>query len=177
MEKGPGACQRGIFPLQYKGMKKVIILLIAVIGAAACYYYCSHLPEQEGRFEVAGTVEVPQRLLQLAQADNNSCAIIVKNEADIPVAIKRVVNPKFPLAFTLGEEDLLTENVAGDLKLEVQINRHGQLGIIKEGDVFGAAEGTIDAHSKGVTVEAGKTLGKVQLARNVKGNFFRTAAR
>ncbi len=155
----------------------MIILVIAVIGVAACYYYCSRLPKQEGRFEVAGTVEVPQRLLQLAQADNNSCAIIVKNEADIPVAIKRVVNPKFPLEFTLGEEDLLTENVDGDLKLEVQINRHGQLGIIKEGDVFGSAEGVIDAHSKGITVEAGKTLGKVQLAKNVKGNFFRTAAR
>ncbi len=157
-------------------MKKVIILVVAVAGAVA-WYYCSHLPTQEGRFELAGTVEVPQRLLQQAQADNNSCAIIVKNEADIPVAIKRVVNPKFPLEFTLGEEDLLTEQVEGNLKLEVQINRHGQLGIIKEGDVFGTAEGTVNAHSKGITVEAGKTLGKVQLAKNVKGNFFRTAAR
>ena len=158
-------------------MKKMIILLVAVIGAGICYYHFSHLPQQEGRFELSGTVEVPERLLQLAQADNNSCAIIVKNEADIPVAIKRVVNPKFPLSFTLGEEDLLTEQVEGDLKLEVQINRHGQLGIIKEGDVFGAAEGVVTAHSKDITVEAGKTLGKVQLAKSVKGNFFRTAAR
>ena len=156
---------------------KRIILLLAVLGTGTCCYYVSHLPKQEGRFEVAGTVQVPERLLQLTQVDNNSCAIIVKNEADIPVAIKRVVNPKFPLEFTLGEEDLLTENVEGDLKLEVQINRHGQLGIIKEGDVFGAIDGTITAHSKNVTVEAGKTLGKVQLAKNVKGNFFRTAAR
>lgn len=158
-------------------MKKAIILLTLVIAAAAVYYHFTHLPQQEGRFEVAGTVQVPERLLQLAEADNNSCAIIVKNEADIPVAIKRVVNPKFPLEFTLGEEDLLTENVEGDLKLEVQINRHGRLGIIKEGDVFGTAEGLVTAHSKGVTVEAGKTLGKVQLAKSVKGNFFRTAAR
>jgi hypothetical protein len=126
---------------------------------------------------LAGTVNVPQRLLQLAQADNNACAIIVKNEADVPVAIKRVVNPKFPLEFTLGEEDLLTEKVDGSLKLEVQINSHGQLGIIKEGDVFGAVDGFVTAHAKDVVVEADKTLGKVQLARNVKGNFFRTAAR
>ena len=158
-------------------MKKIIILLIVVLGAGVCYYYFNHLPQQEGRFELSGTVQVPERLLQLAQADNNSCAIIVKNEADIPVAIKRVVNPKFPLEFSMGEEDLLTENVEGDLKLEVQINRHGQLGIIKEGDVFGAADGFVTAHSKAITVEAGKTLGKVQLAKNIKGNFFRTAAR
>ena len=126
---------------------------------------------------MAGTVNVPDRLLQLAQADNNSCAIIVKNEADVPVAIKRVVNPKFPLDFTLGEEDLLAESVEGDLKLEVQINSHGQLGIIKEGDVFGAVDGFVTAHAKNIVVDADKTLGKVQLARNAKGNFFRTAAR
>ena len=158
-------------------MKKILVLLIAVCCVGACYYYCNHLPTQEGRFSLAGTITVPDRLLQLAQADNNSCAIIVKNEADIPVAIKRVVNPKFPLEFTLGEEDLLAESVDGALKLEVQINKHGQLGIIKEGDVFGSVDEKITAHAKGITVEAGKTLGKVQLAKNVKGNFFRTAAR
>ena len=158
-------------------MKKIIALVLAVICAGVCYYYCKHLPAQEGRFNLAGTITVPERLLQLAQADNNSCAIIVKNEADLPVAIKRVVNPKFPLQFTLGEEDLLTESVGDELKLEVQINNHGQLGIIKEGDVFGSVDGFVTAHAKDIQVEAGKTLGKVQLAKNVKGNFFRTAAR
>ena len=158
-------------------MKKIFALFLAVICAGFCYYYCKHLPAQEGRFNLAGTVTVPDRLLQLAQADNNSCSIIVKNEADVPVAIKRVVNPKFPLEFTMGEEDLLTESVGNELKLEVQINSHGQLGIIKEGDVFGSVDGFVTAHAKDVQVEAGKTLGKVQLARNVKGYFFRTAAR
>ena len=113
----------------------------------------------------------------MAQADNNSCAIIVKNEADVPVAIKRVVNPKFPLAFTMGEEDLLAANLDGNLKLEVQINNHGQLGVVKQGDIFGSADGAIKPNAKNITVAADKTLGRVQLARNVKGNFFRTAAR
>ena len=93
------------------------------------------------------------------------------------MAIKRVVDPKFPLSFTLGEEDLLAESVDGDLKLEVQINNHGQLGFIKQGDIFGASQETIKPNSKDVIVRADKTLGRVQLARNVKGNFFRTAAR
>ena len=63
------------------------------------------------------------------------------------------------------------------MKLEVQINSHGQLGIIKEGDVFGSVDGFVTANAKNIVVDADKTLGKVQLARNVKGNFFRTAAR
>ena len=157
-------------------MKKIFALLIA-LASVGVYYHCTHRPVQGARFNLTGTVNVPERLLQLAQADNNACAIIVKNEADVPVAIKRVVNPKFPLEFSLGEEDLLTESVEGDLKLEVQINSHGKLGIIKEGDVFGSIDGFITASTQGITVDADKTLGKVQLAKNVKGNFFRTAAR
>ena len=157
-------------------MRKIFALIVAAISVGVCYH-CMHRTPKEARFDLAGTVNVPQRLLQLAQADNNACAIIVKNEADVPVAIKRVVNPKFPLSFSLGEEDLLAESVEGDLKLEVQINSHGQLGIIKEGDVFGSVDGFITANAKDIMVDADKTLGKVQLAKNVKGNFFRTAAR
>ena len=120
---------------------------------------------------------MPERLASQAQADNNACAIIVKNAADVPVAIKRIVDPKFPLAFTMGEDDLLTESIDGELKLEVQINNHGQLGLVKQGDIFGTYEERLKPNSKDIVVEADKTLGRVQLARNVKGNFFRTAAR
>lgn len=156
-------------------MKKLFVLLAMVsVGA---YFYCASRTVEEGHFSLSGTVTVPERLAQMAQADNNSCAIIVKNEADVPVAIKRVVNPKFPLAFSMGEEDLLAQQVEGNLKLEVQINNHGKLGVIKQGDIFGAAQGPVHATDKNVLVEADKTLGPVQLARNVKGNFFRTAAR
>jgi len=156
-------------------MKKVIFLL-ALISVGA-FWFCWSRTVKDSRFNLSGRVEVPQRLVRMAQADNNSLAIIVKNEADVPVAIKRVVNPKFPLEFALGEKDLLTENVSGDLKIEVQINNHGQLGVIKQGDIFGAAADVVHSNDKEVLVLADKTMGRVQLARNVKGNFFRTAAR
>lgn len=156
-------------------MKKIFITAAAA-SLVACAF-CLARTVSEGRFNISGTVTVPERLASMAQADNNSCAIIVKNEADVPVAIKRVVNPKFPLAFTMGEEDLLAANLDGNLKLEVQINNHGQLGVVKQGDIFGSADGAIKPNAKNVTVAADKTLGRVQLVRNVKGNFFRTAAR
>ena len=156
-------------------MKKLFILA-AVISVGVCAYYWNR-NIQEGRFNISGTVSVPERLTAQAQASNNACAIIVKNAADVPVAIKRIVDPKFPLEFTLGEESLLTEHIEGDLKLEVQINSHGQLGVIKQGDIFGSYETSLTPTSKNIVVQADKTLGRVQLARNVKGNFFRTAAR
>jgi hypothetical protein len=148
-----------------------------MILSLGTYTYYWNRSVKEGRFNITGTVTVPERLATLAQADNNACAIIVKNMADVPVAIKRVVDPKFPLEFALGEEDLLTEHIDKDLKLEVQINNHGRLGFIKQGDIFGASEMFVNPTSKNVVVQADKTLGRVQMARNAKGNFFRTAAR
>lgn len=156
-------------------MKK-ILAAAAVVSVALCAF-CLARTVSEGRFNISGTVNVPERLERMAEADNNSCAIIVKNEADVPVAIKRVVNPKFPLEFSMGEADLLAASLDGSLKLEVQINNHGQLGVVKQGDIFGSAEGLIKPNDKNILVQADKTLGRVQLARNVKGNFFRTAAR
>ena len=156
-------------------MKKIVLLIMAV--SVVGFWVCFKRPVSEKRFALSGTVTVPERLLEMAQADNNACAIIVKNEADVPIAIKRVVNPKFPLEFSLGEEDLLTGTVGGNLKMEVQINKHGQLGMIKQGDIFGAYETQIAPNTQGIVVVADKTLGRVQLAKNVKGNFFRTAAR
>ena len=72
---------------------------------------------------------------------------------------------------------LLATAVEGDLKLEVQINHHGKLGVIKEGDIFGTAASSVKPNSKDVTVQADKMTGMPKLARNMRGNFFRTAAR
>lgn len=156
-------------------MKKILII-IALVSVTTCVF-CAARKVREGRFNVTGTVTVPQRLAKVAEADNNSCAIIVKNAADVPVAIKRVVNPKFPLEFKLGEDDLLAATLEGDLKLEVQINNHGKLGVVKEGDIFGSASGAIKPNAKNILVQADKMTGMPKLARNTRGNFFRTAAR
>jgi len=156
-------------------MKK--ILLVAVLVSVTVCVICATRKVREARFYITGTVQVPQRLTEIAQADNNSCAIIVKNAADVPVAIKRVVNPRFPLAFELTEDDLLASSVEGDLKLEVQINHHGKLGVIKEGDIFGSAVSSVKPNSKEVLVQADKMTGMPKLARDMRGNFFRTAAR
>lgn len=156
-------------------MKKILIAAAAASVMACAFSLVRSV--SEARFNISGTVTVPDRLVSMAESNNTSCAIIVKNEADVPVAIKRVVNPKFPLQFTMSEEDLLAESLDGALKLEVQINKHGQLGIVKQGDIFGASEEMIKPTSKNVLVQADKTMGRVRLARNVKGNFFRTAAR
>ena len=152
------------------------ILFLVVIASVVFCGYAYQRTVTEGSFNISGTVVVPDHLLAVAQSNNNACAIIVKNEVDIPVAIKRFVDPTFPLDFTLDKEDLLTGDVKGPLTIEVQINKHGQLGVLKQGDIFGSYTRQIQPTTKAIIILADKSMGNVK-REYVKGNFFRSAAR
>ncbi|MDR0292110.1 MAG: hypothetical protein LBI01_05025 [Elusimicrobium sp.] len=151
-------------------------LTLIVLGALVFCAYTYYNKTVENKFSLSGTVTVPERLLSAAQAQNNTCSIIVKNEADVPIAIKRVINPVFPLQFQIGSKDLLVGEVDGSVKLEVQINNHGNLGVLKTGDIFGSTTGAYALNSKDIVLNADKMTGKPQMV-SVRGNFFRTAAR
>ena len=153
------------------------IFIILTLGLGSYFYYNANVTESQ-KFALAGRVEVVNRLLKNAQANNVACSIIAKNEADVPIAIKRVINPTFPLEFELTKEDLLIDSYEGKIKMEVQINSHGSLGVLKSGDIFGSGVQEYDSGSKDILVVADKMMGKPTLigGRN-KGNFFRTAAR
>jgi len=155
-------------------MKNILALLVLCALAFLAYGYYNKTVED--KFLLTGTIVVPQKLLAEAQAQNNTCSIIVKNEADVPIAIKRVINPAFPMQFRVDSKDLLVGEVDGNVKLEVEINNHGSLGIIKAGDIFGSAAGEYALNSKGIVLNADKMTGKPQMV-SARGNFFRTAAR
>ena len=155
----------------------VPVFIILTLGFGAYLYHNSHATEEQ-KFVLSGRVEVVNRLLKNAQANNVACSIIAKNEADVPIAIKRVINPTFPLDFEITKEDLLIDSYDGKIKMEVQINSHGSLGVLKSGDIFGNGVQEYSSGSKDILVVADKMMGKPTLVggRN-KGNFFRTAAR
>jgi len=155
----------------------VSVFIVLTLGFGAYLYHNSHVTESQ-KFTLSGRVEVVSRLLKNAQANNVACSIIAKNEADVPIAIKRVINPTFPLDFEITKEDLLIDSYDGKIKMEVQINSHGSLGVLKSGDIFGSGVQEYSSGSKDILVVADKMMGKPTLigGRN-KGNFFRTAAR
>ncbi|MDR0646470.1 MAG: hypothetical protein LBG46_05905 [Elusimicrobiota bacterium] len=155
---------------------KYFVFLITLISLGAGIY--SFYPaKKEEPFSISGKVEVVQRLLKTATASNVSCSVIVKNEADVPIAIKRIVNPSFPLEFNINRNDLLIDSFSGNIKLEVQINSHGNLGVLQAGDIFGESSALYASGSKDILLVADKMIGKPTLAgKNKRGNFFRTAA-
>jgi len=154
-----------------------VIFIIATLGIGSYFYFNADAPANQ-KFVLAGRVEVVNRLLKNAQENNVACSIIAKNEADVPIAIKRVINPTFPLDFEIAKEDLLIDSYDGKIKMEVQINSHGSLGVLKSGDIFGSGVQEYTSGSKDILIVADKMIGKPSLigGRN-KGNFFRTAAR
>ncbi|MGN0023607.1 MAG: hypothetical protein ACI352_06240 [Elusimicrobiaceae bacterium] len=152
------------------------ILIIFTFAVLAFGGYMINSTKADEGFNLAGRVEVAERLRKSAQADNVACSIVVKNEADVPIAIKRIINPKFPMDFNIGKEDLLIDDVEGDIKLEVQINSHGNLGVLKSGDIFGQSNQMYSSGRKDIVLVADKMMGKPTLGSN-RGNFFRTAAR
>ncbi len=153
------------------------VFIIATLGIGSYFYLNAKAPVEQ-KFTLSGRVEVVNRLLKNAQANNVACSIIAKNEADVPIAIKRVINPTFPLEFEIAKEDLLIDSYDGKIKMEVQINSHGSLGVLKSGDIFGSGMQEYTSGSKDILIVADKMIGKPTLTsgRN-KGNFFRTAAR
>ena len=155
----------------------VTVFLLAVLGLGIYFYNHTGVTEPQ-KFVLAGHVEVVDRLLKNAEANNVTCSIIAKNEADVPIAIKRVINPTFPLDFEVTKDDLLIDSYEGKIKMEVQINSHGSLGVLKSGDIFGSGAQEYTSGSQDILIVADKMIGKPTLAggRN-KGNFFRTAAR
>jgi len=84
---------------------KYFVFLITILALAAGGYIIANNKKEEP-FLISGRVEVADRLLKTATAANVSCSVVAKNEADVPIAIKRIINPSFPLEFSIDKNDL-----------------------------------------------------------------------
>ena len=111
---------------------KVIALASLLASATAA---CSHR-----EFHLAGTVTIASALQRRLSPNNEVMFIVAKNSGDVPVAAQRIVNPQFPVRFSMGPEDLIMPELPGDapLRLEVEMNSHGSMGKPVRGDLKGA---------------------------------------
>ena len=93
-----------------------------------------------GGFEVSGTVTIAASLQSRAPRQNCVMFIVAKNLGGVPLAVKRIVNPRFPVDFALSGEDLVVPGTypKDDLRLEVEMNTRGNVGAPARGDLAGA---------------------------------------
>lgn len=78
--------------------------------------------------------------------------IIAKNRGGVPLAVRRIVNPQFPVDFRLGPEDLVVPGTrpAEVLRLEVEMNTHGNVGRPAKGDLEGSFPDAVYSGDRGL---------------------------
>lgn len=90
-------------------------------------------------FRLAGTVTIASSLQHQLALGNSVMFIIAKNQGDVPLAVHRIVNPRFPVAFSMNDDDLIVPEIPRDtpLRVQVQMNSHGAVGTPLRGDLEG----------------------------------------
>jgi hypothetical protein len=92
-----------------------------------------------GEFKVSGTITIAAHLQSKVPRQNFVLFIVATNLGGVPVAVKRIVNPQFPVSYTLTDEDLIVpgSDPKEPLLVQVQMNTHGNVGKPVRGDLVG----------------------------------------
>ena len=133
-------------------MKKKIYLLLC--GAALFALIRSGYPYFiRQAFSLRGQVEITAGLAEAASRPNTMLFLVARNKTGVPVAIKKIINPVFPLDFRITSENLmLPELLTKSLFLEAFLNNHGELGVFRPGDIKGEIKSPVLFREKGINL-------------------------
>jgi len=119
-------------------MKRLYLLFFLLLSALTLYFLKD--PLLASAFDVSGEIGMPEHISKNYFKPNNMLFIIVKNEKDVPVAVKEVINPIFPLKFTLTKKDIILQGlITARIKIGCVLNRSGNVGKMSPGDVYSSA--------------------------------------
>lgn len=142
-------------------MKKLtfglILIGLTVVGYFGYQYFFSK------KFHIAGSITLDPSLEYRAKRPNTVLFLVAKNTAGIPVAVKRMINPQFPLNFEMGPEDLILPGYTwtGPLQIEVLVNNHGHAGVVLTGDLAGFYPTIVASGNESISITIDKILNKV----------------
>jgi hypothetical protein len=118
-------------------MKKPLLLLV-LLGFPVVSAYFIYPFALRAVFLVQGTAQITSDLAERAARPNTMLFLVARNEDGVPVAVKKVINPVFPLDFQMTPADLIMPDIlTKTVYLEAFLNNHGQLGVLKSGDLTG----------------------------------------
>lgn len=88
--------------------------------------------------EIAGTISIARDLAGRIP-DTSVLFVIAHKAAGPPFAVRRIVSPRFPLAYRLGPEDLMMAGAAfeGEVRVSARLSRTGSAGPAQPGDLEG----------------------------------------
>jgi len=109
------------------------------------------MPEPGGA--IAGTVTMVPQLSPEVPA-SGALFIITRQGNGPPLAVKRIPNPTFPVAFSLGRGDQMLAGTPfeGEVRLLARLKRDGTTGPPAPGDFAGEAQGPVRVGQHGVEI-------------------------
>lgn len=133
-------------------MKKTLLLLFSLGFLLLCVYLLYPLTLR-AFFLVKGTVEITSELAGRASKPNTMLFLVAKNEGGVPVAVRKIINPVFPLEFQLNPSNLILPDIlTKKIYLEAFVNTHGELGAFRNGDLKGSVKSPLFIFNKRVRV-------------------------
>ncbi|HNT97024.1 MAG TPA: hypothetical protein PKK31_02005 [Elusimicrobiales bacterium] len=117
--------------------KRFYLSLLLAVCAAAAWFLSPYL--LRAAFSVSGTVELEPVPGQKVLKSNTMLFIVARGEAGVPFAVLKIINPSFPLQYSMDGSDLiLPELLPFRFRLEAFLNTHGEIGVPRPGDFYGA---------------------------------------
>ena len=110
-------------------------------------------PAAEGGKTIRGVVRVAPALAEKAKGKAAIFIIARGKQPGPPLAVMRILNPRFPLEFTMGEQNVMMQGMAfaGEVSLIAKLDGDGKVGT-QPGDIFGGARGPVQVGARGVEI-------------------------
>ncbi|MFC1679777.1 hypothetical protein ACFL2T_06155, partial [Elusimicrobiota bacterium] len=79
-------------------------------------------------FHLSGSITATPRVLKSSAKPNTVLHVVATNNAGVPVAVKRIINPALPLRYTIDEDNLVLPGPVwkGPLTVTVHVNMRGK---------------------------------------------------
>ena len=109
---------------------------------------------------VRGTVEIDDALRGRVPRGAVLFVIARSGGGGPPLAVKRIVDPEFPLDFEIGPADRMIEQMpfAGPLRLSARLDSDGNATTRGAGDLQGSAPGAVEPGAEGVRIRIDEAL-------------------
>ncbi len=132
-------------------MIKKISWFILLAGAGFLVWTFGYPAALKYFFRVSGTVAINDGLLTSMPGQNSMLFLVAQNEGGVPVAVKKIINPVFPLKFEMTPSNLIMPDLlTRKLYLSAAMNTHGQLKSTRRGDLKGEVRAQIGFRQKGI---------------------------
>ena len=132
-------------------MLKKISWIILLAGAGFLAWRFGYPAALKYFFRVSGTVAISEGLRPSMPGPNSMLFLVALNEGGVPVAVKKVINPVFPLKFEMTPSSLIMPDLlTRKLFLSAIMNTHGQLNSPRRGDLKGEVRALIGFRAKGI---------------------------